>query len=121
LASLSNADLESYTVDLPVTLSGNFTSPQVSLNTQQAVTNLTQQIVATQKDKLKQQGEDKVKQALSGLLGGTKTTTDSTAVKTGKDSVSTTTNTTTEKVVKDVLGGLFGKKKATQDTTKTNN
>ena len=121
LASLSNADLESYTVDLPVTLSGNFTSPQVSLNTQQAVTNLTQQIVATQKDKLKQQGEDKVKQALSGLLGGTKTTTDSTAVKTGKDSVSTTTKTTTEKVVKDVLGGLFGKKKATQDTTKTNN
>ena len=120
LANLSNADLEKYTVDLPINLTGDFTNPQVSLNTQQAVTNLTQQIVATQKDKLKQQGEDKVRDVLGGLLGGNKTTTDSTATQTAKDSTSTTNQSTTEKVVKDVLGGLFGKKKAA-DTTKTNN
>jgi len=120
LANLSNADLEKYTVDLPINLTGDFTNPQVSLNTQQAVTNLTQQIVATQKDKLKQQGEDKVRDVLGGLLGGDKTTTDSTATQTAKDSTSTTNQSTTEKVVKDVLGGLFGKKKAA-DTTKTNN
>ena len=120
LANLSNADLEKYTVDLPINLTGDFTNPQVSLNTQQAVTNLTQQIVATQKDKLKQQGEDKVRDVLGGLLGGNKTTTDSTATQTAKDSTSRTNQSTTEKVVKDVLGGLFGKKKAA-DTTKTNN
>ena len=120
LANLSNADLEKYTVDLPINLTGDFTNPQVSLNTQQAVTNLTQQIVATQKDKLKQQGEDKVRDVLGGLLGGNKTTTDSTATQTAKDSTSRTNESTTEKVVKDVLGGLFGKKKAA-DTTKTNN
>ena len=120
LANLSNADLEKYTVDLPINLTGDFTNPQVSLNTQQAVSNLTQQIVATQKDKLKQQGEDKVRDVLGGLLGGNKTTTDSTATQTAKDSTSTTNQSTTEKVVKDVLGGLFGKKKAA-DTTKTNN
>lgn len=120
LANLSNADLEKYTVDLPINLTGDFTNPQVSLNTQQAVTNLTQQIVATQKDMLKQEGEDKVRDVLGGLLGGNKTTTDSTATQTAKDSTSTTNQSTTEKVVKDVLGGLFGKKKAA-DTTKTNN
>jgi len=120
LANLSNADLEKYTADLPINLTGDFTNPEVSLNTQQAVTNLTQQIVATQKDKLKQQGEDKVRDVLGGLLGGDKTTTDSTATQTAKDSTSTTNQSTTEKVVKDVLGGLFGKKKAA-DTTKTNN
>ena len=120
LAGLSNTDLEKYTVDLPVTLTGNFTSPQVSLNTQQAVSSLTQQIVATQKDKLKQQGEDKIKDVLGGILNGTKTT-DTSAVKTTKDTTSTSTQSNTAKAVKDVLGGLFGKKKATTDTTKTNN
>ena len=64
LAGLSNTDLEKYTVDLPVKLTGNFTNPQVSLNTQQAVSSLTQQLVATQKDKFKQQGEDKIKDHL---------------------------------------------------------
>ncbi|RXG18423.1 putative protein involved in outer membrane biogenesis [Leeuwenhoekiella aestuarii] len=120
LAGLSNTDLEKYTVDLPVTLTGNFTSPQVSLNTKQAVNSLTQQIVATQKDKLKQQGEDKIKDVLDGILGGNKTA-DTSAVKTTKDTTSTSTQSNTAKAVKDVLGGLFGKKKTATDTTKTNN
>ncbi|MGO4912864.1 AsmA family protein [Leeuwenhoekiella sp. W20_SRS_FM14] len=119
LSSLSNTDLDKYTVDLPVNLSGSFTSPQVNVNMQQAVTNLTQQIVATQKGKLQQQGEDKIKDVLGGLLGGSKTTKDTTTTSKPKDSLATKPNTTT--VVKDVLGGLFGKKKKAADTTKTGN
>lgn len=120
LSSLSNTDLDKYTVDLPVNLSGSFTSPQVNVNMQQAVTNLTQQIVATQKGKLQQQGEDKIKDVLGGLLGGKKTAQDTSAtVNKPKDSVVTKPSTTT--VVKDVLGGLFGKKSKAADTTKTGN
>ncbi|WP_405330185.1 AsmA-like C-terminal region-containing protein [Leeuwenhoekiella sp. LLG6367-2.1] len=120
LSSLSNTDLDKYTVDLPVNLSGSFTSPQVNVNMQQAVTSLTQQIVATQKGKLQQQGEDKIKDVLGGLLGGKKTAQDTSAtVNKPKDSVVTKPTTTT--VVKDVLGGLFGKKSKAADTTKTGN
>ena len=118
LASLSNTNLDKYTVDLPVNLTGSFASPQVNLNMQQAVTSLTQQIIATQKGKLQQQGEDKIKDVLGGLLGGSKTVKDSTGVaKPSKDSIGTKPNANT--VVKDVLGGLFGKKKKAADTTKT--
>ena len=120
LAGLSNTDLEKYTVDLPVKLTGNFTNPQVSLNTQQAVSSLTQQLVATQKDKFKQQGEDKIKDVLGGILKGNKPA-DTSAVNTAKDSTQTSTQNNTAKAVKDVLGGLFGKKKTATDTTKTNN
>ncbi len=123
LANLSNQDLGQYTVELPIKLTGSFTSPQVGVNTQQAVSSLTQQIIATQKEKLTQQGEAKIKDVLSGILGGNNTT---------KDSTQTGTTTTTKprdtviqnaasKAVKDVLGGLFGKKKTAQDTTKSNN
>ena len=121
LAGLSNQNLDNYSVNLPVKLTGSFANPQVGINTQQAVSSLTQQIIATQKDKLGQQGESKIKDVLGGILGNsgktsdtTKTTNPTTAK---RDSV---IQNTTNKVVKDVLGGLFGKKKA-QDTTKSNN
>ena len=120
LASLSKQDLESYTVDLPISLTGTFTNPQIAVNTQQAVTNLTQQIIAKQKGELMQKGEDKINDVLGGILGGKNAPKDSTetGVNTKKDSV---IQNTTTKVVKDVLGGLFGKKKAVQDTSKSGN
>ncbi|MCC4211976.1 AsmA family protein [Leeuwenhoekiella parthenopeia] len=122
LAGLSNQNLEQYTVDLPVKLTGTFTNPQVVINTQQAVSSLTQQIVATQKDKLGQQAESKIKDVLGGVLGGAAkpgdTTRNTGKTTTQRDSV---IQNATSKAVKDVLGGLFGKKKTAQDTTKSNN
>ena len=116
LAKLGDTDLDKYTVALPVSLTGNFSSPNINVNTQQAVNNLTQQLVASQKDKLKEKGEKQIGNVLGKVLGRNKST-DSTAVKTSKDS----TNTEVKNAVKDVLGGLFGKKKKPADTTKGGN
>lgn len=115
LASLSNADLSNYKVDIPVSLGGNFNNPQVSVNTQSAISNLTQQLVASQKDKLRQQGESKVRDALGNLLGGG---SDDRNPQNQQQTRQDTTQNEVQNTVKNVLGGLFNKKK--KDTTKNN-
>ena len=88
--------------NIPVTaiLTGNFKNPKVSTDVQQAVTKLATQLVASQKDKLINQGTT----ALGNLLGGNKP----------KDTTKTTTTTPKEDVktkVSEGIKGLFNKKK----------
>lgn len=130
LSKLQDSDIESMTVPIPVRFSGSFAKPNVQVNLETAVTNLTNQIVAIQKQKLKDKGEDALggainditsgKNPLGGIkdiLGGKKpATADSTAVKKPADSVK---QPAPKEQVKDaarnVLQGLLKKKK---DTTK---
>ncbi|MFC6098208.1 AsmA-like C-terminal region-containing protein [Flavobacterium qiangtangense] len=88
--------------NIPVTaiLSGNFKSPKVSTDIQQAVTKLATELVKSQKDKLINQGTS----ALGTLLGGNKP----------KDTTKTTTTTPKDDVknkVTEGIKGLFNKKK----------
>ncbi|MGB3775942.1 MAG: AsmA-like C-terminal region-containing protein [Leeuwenhoekiella sp.] len=116
LAGLSNENLDDYEVEIPVTLTGNFSNPNVNVNTQGAINNLTQQIVASQKAKLKEKGEGKIKDALGNLLGGDKKEDGQTTTpQTQKDS----SQTEVKNAVKNALGGLLNRKK--KDTTKNNN
>ncbi|WP_031426645.1 AsmA-like C-terminal region-containing protein [Flavimarina sp. Hel_I_48] len=115
LAGLSSTDLNNYKVEIPVSLTGNFSSPKVSVNTQGAISNLTQQIIASQKAKLQEKGEDKIKDALGNLLGGDKKEDAATTPpQTKKDS----SQAEVKNAVKNVLGGLLNKKK--KDTTGNN-
>ncbi|WP_304035991.1 AsmA-like C-terminal region-containing protein [Mesonia mobilis] len=109
LASLTKTDLENTKVQLPIGLSGSFNSPQIQLNMKQAVTDLTQQIVAKQKDELKDKAKEEVGNKLKDLLGGNKENTQTT-----QDSTSTEDKSDEDKVKEaagKVLNGLFGKKK----------
>ncbi|MEO2058488.1 MAG: AsmA-like C-terminal region-containing protein [Mesonia sp.] len=109
LASLTKTDLENMKVQLPIGLSGSFNSPQIQLNMKQAVTDLTQQIVAKQKDELKDKAKEEVGNKLKDLLGGNKENTQTT-----QDSTSTEEKSDEDKVKEaagKVLNGLFGKKK----------
>ena len=115
LAKLDPEEANSMMVSLPVGLKGNFTNPQVSLNTKAAINALTQALIAKQKEQLLNQGTD----ILSGLISGGNKPKDS--ISTGTN---TSTNTTTQEateVVTDILGGLFGKKKKKKDTIKSGN
>ncbi|GGZ45865.1 AsmA family protein [Mesonia mobilis] len=109
LASLTKTDLENTKVQLPIGLSGSFNSPQIQLNMKQAVTDLTQQIVAKQKDELKDKAKEEVGNKLKDLLEGNKENTQTT-----QDSTSTEEKSDEDKVKEaagKVLNGLFGKKK----------
>ena len=117
IAQLSDQELENTTVPLPINITGNYTNPQVDLQTSVAVKNLTQLIVAKQKEKATDKIKDTGKDILGGLLGNNDKK---------KDSTATNTNTNTQQdaikdAAKDVLGGLFGKKKKKADSTKTGN
>lgn len=111
LAKLDPKEANEMTVAIPVGLKGNFTSPQISLNTEGAVKTLTQKLIDKQKKDLKDKRIDILKDITNV---GKDTPKDSTATQ-GESSTQTTTD-----VVKDIFGNIFGKKKK-QDSLKGKN
>ncbi|MFI2741119.1 AsmA-like C-terminal region-containing protein [Zhouia sp. PK063] len=99
-------------VPVKVNLGGTFNSPTVTSDLKSAVTNLTQQLVAQQKQKLVNQGKEKVQDALTDILKGN-TKKDSTVTK--QDSTKAASNQAVKEAAKNILNGLFNKKK--KDTT----
>jgi hypothetical protein len=102
LAKLSPSDMAKLqNVPITAALTGNFSNPKVSTDMKGAVTNLTNQLVKQQKDKLINQGTS----VLGNLLGGgKKNPADTTKTKDPKqDAIKNTAN--------QVLNGIFGKKK----------
>ncbi|SEC54261.1 AsmA-like C-terminal region [Tenacibaculum sp. MAR_2009_124] len=94
LSKLSPKD-QNITVPVTATISGNMKSPSVQTDLASSASKLSQKLIQQQKN-------DLVNNTLGNLLGGNKK--DST--KTGKDAKGDAVDK-----VKDVLGGLFGKKK----------
>jgi hypothetical protein len=100
IAKLTPTDAASVqSVPVKGTLTGSFSSPNFSSNMKDATATLMKDLVEKQKNSLLNQGKDKLKD----LIGIGTTKKDSTQQGNPKDKV-------TDKV-KDVLGGLFGKKK----------
>ncbi|WP_034917315.1 AsmA-like C-terminal region-containing protein [Gillisia sp. CAL575] len=123
LSKLSAQDLQNMTVAIPIGLKGNLQSPQINLNMQQAISGLTQQIIAQQKKELTNKGIDALGNILSGQnKQNTKTTVDSTGapVLTQKDTVRTQQQQQVKDVARDILGGFLNKKPKKVDTTKVN-
>ncbi|HET8809634.1 MAG TPA: AsmA-like C-terminal region-containing protein [Flavobacteriaceae bacterium] len=110
LANLSESDLETMEVKFPIGLSGSFTDPKISLNTEKAVKNLTQQIIEKQKENLKEEASE----TIGDILTGNEEPRDSTTV--ANDSLSN------EEKIKnaagEILGGLFGRNKKDSTATK---
>ncbi|RRO21851.1 AsmA family protein [Flavobacteriaceae bacterium 14752] len=100
LAKLSNTEMNTMKVDLPINISGNIKQPNINIDMKSAISNLTNQIIEQQKDEL----IGKAGEELTNLLGGNS--------KDDKASDSTSTNNNNvEETVKNVLGGLLGGKK----------
>lgn len=104
LSKLTATEKENLSAHVPVTLSGNFTKPTVKLDLKNAVTDLTNQIIEIQKNRLIEEGTGQLTDILSDVLGGDKD-------KPKGDSTTTDTKPKADEVVKDILGGLFGGKK----------
>lgn len=118
ISKLTPADQQKIeSVPVTANLTGTFSNPAVKTDLKSTTTNLTNQLITMQKNKLINQGTDIV----GGLLGGTKgsTTTGTTTTGTATDTTKTTTTTTTTKDqvkdgVKNALNGLLGGKKKSQ-------
>lgn len=108
ISQLNETSVDNTIIPVTANISGTFTSPVVNTDVQQAVTNLTNQLIAKQKDKLVNKGKDKAEELIGNLLNGGNTNTPTAA-----DTTKTNTDTKTEPVkntVKNALNNLFGKK-----------
>ncbi len=111
-------------IPVTATIGGSYTSPNVSTDLTSAVSNLTNQLIEIQKQKALNQGKDKVKDLLSGLLGGKKDETNTTQTDSTKvDSTATKPKDEVTEQVTNILGGLLGgkKKKKKQEKDSINN
>lgn len=114
LSKLSDDDVKGISVPVVAAIGGSVSNPQIKTDMKQSVSNLTQQLVALQKKKLLNQGTDAIEDAIGGNTGGVVGDVLDGVLgnnNTPKDSTKTTPNNPVNSGVKDVLGGLFGKKK----------
>ena len=99
LSKLSPADASKIqNVPINALMTGNFKNPKITTDMKSAVTNLTNQLVKYQKEKLINQGTT----ALGNIITGTKNPADTTKTKKA-DAIKNTAN--------DLLNGIFKKKK----------
>ena len=128
LAQLNDESLNDLTLPVIANIGGTYTNPKVNTDLSSGVKDLTSRLVEIQKQKLLNQGKDKAKDLIGGLLGGDKTDSTETtgsgvaealgSLLGGKkrDSVQTDTiqqQNAAETAAKSILGGLLGKKKDT--------
>lgn len=130
IGKINTEEAQNITVPVTANIGGTLTSPNVKTDLTSSVTNLTKQLIEIEKQKLLNQGKDKVSDMLSDIIGGNKTKTDSlkkeqnntvkdvlgSIVSGNKTQTDSTKTNTTENTVKNVLGGLLGNKKKKQDT-----
>jgi hypothetical protein len=110
--------------NIPVnaSLTGNFTNPKITTDIKTAVTNLTNQLLQQQKERLLKQGTS----TLTDLINKNKKTGDTTktVVPATKEEAKAAIQTKAKEEVKtkaaELLNSLFNKKKKVADTTKVN-
>ena len=107
---------ETNNISIPITanIGGNYTSPTVKTDLSSAVSNLTKQLIEIEKQKLLNQGKNKVKDLIGNVLGNQKPKETDSISKTETTKIDSTN--TIKDDIKNVLGGLLRKKK--KDTIK---
>jgi hypothetical protein len=126
IARIDDSSLDSLTIPVTAAIGGMYNSPQVTTDITSGIKDLTSQLVEIEKQKLINKGKDKAKDLIGGILSNNGKETDSTqntndvksdAKKTDTVNVSKDTTAVKEEgdavkeAAKDILGGLFGKKK----------
>lgn len=115
LKELRPEEAEKMSVNLPVGITGSFTQPQINVNTEGAIRELTNEIVAKQKESLIDKGKDFLGDLIKGKdkkeepKTSATSSSDSTQVeapKTNNDPVQET-----KEKVKDIFDGILNKKK----------
>lgn len=140
IARIDDRGLDTLTVPVTANIGGVYNSPEVTTDLTSGIKNLTTQLIEIEKQRLVNKGKDKAKdligdilsdssknystdqdsnsgakEVLGGLLGGTKQS-DSAKVKTDTITTPPKKEETVKEAAKDVIKGLFGKKKSEAET-----
>jgi hypothetical protein len=128
IGKINDNEVDHITIPVTANIGGSYTNPKVKTDLTNGISNLTNQLIDIQKQKLLNQGKDKVKDLIGNVIGANKKKTDA-AKQQQNDAITdvlqgimgsktdSTKTTPTSNTVKDVLGGLLGNKKTEKDTT----
>ncbi|WP_242156876.1 AsmA-like C-terminal region-containing protein [Aestuariivivens sediminis] len=128
IGKIDAAEVNSISIPVAANITGSFTNPSVNTDLSSGVKTLTQQLIEIEKQKLLNQGKDKVQSLIGHVIGGNQTKTDSLKKEqdqtinkvlqdiVGSRSTPDSTTSSTTNTVKNVLGGLFQKKNKPKDT-----
>ncbi|WP_458627778.1 AsmA family protein [Winogradskyella sp. PC D3.3] len=114
IGKINDNEVNKLTVPVTASIGGTFASPNVKTDLTSGVTNLTNQLIEIEKQKLIGKGKDKIGDLVGGLLNNNSnaTKTDSTATK--ENSTKSTTEDKVKEGVGNILGDLLGGKKTTE-------
>ncbi|MCT4628849.1 AsmA-like C-terminal region-containing protein [Winogradskyella sp.] len=119
IGQINDDEVNNIAVPVTANIDGTFSSPKITTDLTSGISNLTQQLVEIQKQKMIGKGKDKINDLLSDVLGGNTNST-----KTDSTGSANNTNEDPKDVIKEsvgnVLGNLLGgkKKKKAKDSTK---
>ncbi|QAA81900.1 AsmA family protein [Aequorivita sp. H23M31] len=116
LQKLDPKEAAAMKVEVPIGLKGSFTNPTISVNTDKAIKELTQKLIAKEKDKLVDKGTGFLEEFLDGKVK--KDSTKTNANTNNNQQQQNTKQQTTEKI-KDIFDGIMSGRKKKSDTTKT--
>lgn len=122
IGKINDNEVNKLSVPISAKIFGSFTDPKVSTDLTSGITNLTAQLIEIEKQKLIGKGTDKIKDLLSGVLGGNneKTQTPETTPKDSthaqptpikKDSIKNS-----GEVIKNTIKDIFNKNKKKKDS-----
>ena len=117
LSKLKEEDVKNITIPVIATIGGSFSSPAIKTDLKQSVANLTKQLIQVQKDKLLSKGTSALSGLLNNVLKGKTDTKQTDSIQTDSTQTKTTKKTAKDAVndaAKNILGGLFSKKKKTE-------
>lgn len=118
IGKINDPEVNKISIPITANLAGTLSSPNITTDLTSGVSNLTQQLIEIEKQKLIGKGKDKIDDVLVDLLGGNSNTTKTDSTQTPKDSAKTNTTDQIKEGVKGVLGGILGGKKKAKDSTK---
>ncbi len=107
IGSINDKEVENITIPVTANITGAFTTPLVKTDLKSSISNLTNQLIEIQKQKLLNKGKGKVKDLIGDVIGGNKSKSDS--IKQNQNNA-----------IKDVLGGILENKKTKTDSTTDN-
>ncbi len=127
IGKINDPAVNDITIPVTANINGSFTEPKVSTDLTSGVSNLTKQLIEIEKQKLLNNGKDKIKDLLGNAIGVNTNASDSTKAQSGdpiknvlgniiggntkqKDSTKTDSSSSQSNIVNDVFG-IFGKKK----------
>lgn len=118
IGKINDPEVNKISIPITANIAGNLSNPNITTDLTGGMSELTQQLLEMEKQKLIGKGKDKIDDVIGNILAGNSSSTKTDSTRTKKDSAKANTTNNIKEGVKGVLGGILGGKKKAKDSTK---